>query len=186
MRRKNMNTQLIKESISKSLLELMYLKNFSDISIIEIVDKAGVNRSTYYRNFASKEEIIKFYFNGIMNSYLEEFNRSAEKTLKNYLGVLFTHFYKNKSEFLLIYKNGLSHLILEALNCYFENSTLKPNADIRRQYITYFHVGGIYNFYMLWFTHDMKEKPEELTNIALSLFPENFRPLLIASSQNSH
>lgn len=185
MRRKNMTTQLMKEAISESMLLLMSEKKYNDISIIEIADKAGVNRSTYYRNFTSKEEIIKFYFDSIMDSYLDEFDRSTEKTFEIYLTLLFSNFYRNKKQLLLIYKNDLSYLILEALNRYFENSNLRLGADVKRQYTTYFHIGGIYNFFMLWFAHDMKEKPEELTNIALSLFPENFRPLLLLNSQKS-
>ena len=61
MRRSNTTTEMMKEYISESLLILMEGKAYDDISIGEITAKAGVNRSTYYRNFSSKNEIIKFY-----------------------------------------------------------------------------------------------------------------------------
>ena len=50
------------EYITDALLLLMKHKNFNDITIGEITKKAGVNRSTYYRHFSTKESIIKFYF----------------------------------------------------------------------------------------------------------------------------
>ena len=50
--------QLTKEYIIQSLFILMKTKDYSDITIQDITNKAGVNRSTYYRNFSCKENII--------------------------------------------------------------------------------------------------------------------------------
>lgn len=178
MRRKNITTQMMKEYISESLLILMAKKDYADITINEITNKAGVNRSTYYRNFSSREEIIKFYFSNIMQKYLNEYNKSADHSFKNYMYTLFKHFYQYKTEFLLIYRNGLAYLILDELNRIFEESRVDNKVEIKEQYRVYFHTGGIYNFYILWFSHDMKEKPEELTEIALSFFPDSATPML--------
>jgi AcrR family transcriptional regulator len=41
---------------------LMEQKKYDDISISEITAKAGVSRMTYYRTYASKEDIFKQYF----------------------------------------------------------------------------------------------------------------------------
>ena len=58
MRRKNTTTYMMKEYITEALLQLMKKKEFEKLTIEEITSKAGVNRSTYYRNFKSKEMII--------------------------------------------------------------------------------------------------------------------------------
>lgn len=47
MRRKNTTSKMMKGYIIGALLLLMKKRNFSEISIGEITDKAGVNRSTY-------------------------------------------------------------------------------------------------------------------------------------------
>ncbi|MDR0249377.1 MAG: TetR/AcrR family transcriptional regulator [Oscillospiraceae bacterium] len=60
MKRKNTTTQMMKGYIAESLLLLIIQKAYSDISIGEIAGRAGVNRSTYYRNFALKEGIVDF------------------------------------------------------------------------------------------------------------------------------
>lgn len=54
MKRKNSETNLLKLYISEALILLLEKKEFSEITIKEITKKAGVNRSTYYRNFKSK------------------------------------------------------------------------------------------------------------------------------------
>ena len=157
----------------------MAQKDFLNITINEITDKAGVNRSTYYRNFSSKEDIVKFYFSNIMQNYLDEYKTSKNHSFENYMLTLFKHFHKYKKELLLIYKNGLAYLTLNVLNYQFEKSRAEKNISIEEQYKLYFHTGGIYNFYILWFSHDMKETPEELTKITLSFFSDNTNPMLL-------
>ena len=179
MKRKNITTRMMKEYISESLLILMTQKDYLSITINEITDKAGVNRSTYYRNFSSKEGIIKFYFSSIMEKYLNDYKNSNNYSFENYMLTLFKHFYEYKKELLQIYKNGLAYLILDVLNYQFELSRDRMNDNIKEKYKRYFHIGGIYNFYLLWFSHEMEETPEELTKITLSFFPDNARPLLL-------
>src|SRR5699024_1390636 len=61
-----------KECIETALLVLMKDKDFKDISITDIVKRAGVSRSAYYRNYSSKEDILnkhlKTVIQMIMNS----------------------------------------------------------------------------------------------------------------------
>ena len=72
MKRKYTPTVNLKGYIAESLLFLMRKKGFADISIGEITDKAGVNRSSYYRNFDSKDDIIKYFFNRIVFELMEK------------------------------------------------------------------------------------------------------------------
>lgn len=61
MKKKKREADLFKTYIMEALVILLEKKKFSEITIKEITRKAGVNRSTYYRNFHSKEEIITFF-----------------------------------------------------------------------------------------------------------------------------
>lgn len=45
--------------ICNSMFELLKEKNFEDISITELCNKAELARKTFYRNFKSKEDVIK-------------------------------------------------------------------------------------------------------------------------------
>ena len=160
--------QLTKEYIVESLFILMKNKNFHDITIQEITDKAGVNRSTYYRNFNSKEAIIEFFLYNIMDNYIKEYATLKTDSIKTYLYTIFKHFYYYKSELLLINKNELSYLLLNVLNNKFNEIYNLNETDLGQQYKLYYHIGGIYNNYILWFSHDMRETPEELANLIYS------------------
>ena len=150
-------------------------KAYDDISIGEITAKAGVNRSTYYRNFSSKNEIIKFYFNKIIYEYLETVSKDI--AFSEYLLIMFTHFYKYKRELLQIYKNGVSYLILEALNETF--TAFGETNTFDEQFKRYYHTGGIYNTFLLWFSDDMRKSPKHMSEITISILPDWVSPALL-------
>lgn len=60
MKRRNITNEFLKECIADALIKLLQEKPMENISISEITDLAGVGRSTYYRNFTSKEDILSF------------------------------------------------------------------------------------------------------------------------------
>ena len=57
--------QIVQESIFTALIQLMQ-KEFHNITITEITEKAGVSRMSYYRNYSSKEDILIKYLDRIL------------------------------------------------------------------------------------------------------------------------
>ena len=74
-----------KDKILNSLVKLMKHKVYEIITIKEIADNAGVNRSTFYRNFKIKEDIIKYGLEKIMDEFILEFKLIQDKTHQNYI-----------------------------------------------------------------------------------------------------
>ena len=64
-----MEKKLAKDYITEGLFILMEKKDYKDITITDITNKAGVNRITFYRNFDSKDEIINKYLEKSLNEY---------------------------------------------------------------------------------------------------------------------
>ena len=64
--------RLVKLRIARALTKLMEKKNFSDITVTEIVQTAGVARASYYRNFTSKEEVLIKVTDEIWQNYREK------------------------------------------------------------------------------------------------------------------
>ena len=62
-----LQSDLSKSYIAEALLQLMRTKRFSSITNKNITDRAGVSHITIYRNFSSKEDIIRYYLNSILN-----------------------------------------------------------------------------------------------------------------------
>lgn len=157
--------------ISQALLLLMHEKPYAEITIGEITHKAGVNRSTYYRHFDTKESIVRFYFDEVMREYREAFAEMQSMDFTLYLLTMFQTFYRHKEDLLLLHGEGLSIYLLDVLMEHFRFEEIVKGATIEQQYRASYHLGGIYNNMLLWFLHGMAEPPKEMARIALSCRP---------------
>lgn len=169
MRRKSVTSEMMKSYIAESLLILMEKKNFQDITIGEIVKKAGVNRSTYYRHFKKKEDIIYYFLDNLSKTFVEQ-ERAKNLDIEKYLTKMYQHYYKHKKQMLTIYKNGLSILLLDVLKKYLGGDECK-NEQILEQYNSAFHIGGTFNHFMLWFSRNMIDSPEVMAKYTLEVLP---------------
>ena len=139
----------------------MKKKKYDEISITEITQKAGVGRMSFYRNFNSKEDIIKKWIENITNNFLEnsDINYKQDNT-KDYFTKLFNHLEKYKEYAILIYKANLTHLLKNE----FESRILQIYEKEFGSYKSYFLAGGIFNVYYYWLMNDCKESPDTIAN----------------------
>lgn len=61
-----------KRDLANALEELLQEKNYDDIGIKEITDKARRSKNTFYNNFADKNELLIFLFQRYEDSLLNE------------------------------------------------------------------------------------------------------------------
>ena len=138
----------------------METKPYDKISIGEVAQKAGVNRSSYYRHFSSKEDILRFYLMSIMQEYQAAYQQGPEQTFYAYTRQIFVTFYAHRHDLLLIHKNGLSYLLLDVLNTCFRLTDPEQQLTEKEQFKLSYHIGGIYNNMRLWLAHGMAETPD--------------------------
>lgn len=72
MERVKRKESLFVESVVEGLWELLEDKSFEKISVSELVERAGIGRVTFYRNFSNKEEEPKRSFNMELQAWLSE------------------------------------------------------------------------------------------------------------------
>ncbi len=58
----------------------MNKKNYENITITDIAERAGVTRINFYRNFNTKDDIVKQYVQNIFNEY--KWNDKLDTTYK--------------------------------------------------------------------------------------------------------
>lgn len=156
----------VDEYITNALFTLMKRKKYDDISITEITNKAGVGRVSFYRNFNSKEDIIKNWIENTTNNFLKSSDINFKKdSTKDYFIKLFNHLEKYKEESFLIYKANLIHL----LKSVFENKLLSIHQKEYDNYKSYFLAGGIFNVYYFWLINGCKESSEEIADKLVDL-----------------
>ena len=69
MRRKSTTSGMMMDYIAQALLQLMETAPFAAITVQQIAARAGVNRSTYYRHFSGKEDVLLHYLDQLMTRY---------------------------------------------------------------------------------------------------------------------
>lgn len=178
MRRKNTTHEMMMGYMAGALLELMLEKNYTKISIGEIAKKAGVDRSSYYRHFKSKEDIISFFFDMVLKESLEGYTNLSSIDFTLYIHSIYTAFFNYRKEILLIHYANLSFLLLDVLSKRFQFSEIAKDFPLSKQYELSYIIGGIYNNLIFWMSRDMKETPDELTEISLQFRNEESLSLL--------
>lgn len=109
-----------KKEITESLLTLLNKKSYDDITIGDISKQCGLSRTTIYRHYEGKNEIISDFFQReIINSDLNS-NLSFETQLRNRLiGIQKTnlHLYlSNSIELRKIFLNSGHEIFLKSLD----------------------------------------------------------------------
>lgn len=160
--------------ITESLLKLMEEKDFTKITITEIIKNADLTRQTFYRNFDSKEDILYEYVNKLFESCFDEIEKIPEKNMRMILITYFQYWHKNKDFLLLMTKNKLIHKTMDFyypyMNKHFNQSIIKfsGNSNSEIDYMKYFLLGGLIQVKTHWLENGFLETPTELADLVLN------------------
>ncbi|MBQ7469034.1 MAG: TetR family transcriptional regulator [Pseudobutyrivibrio sp.] len=77
-RSKDLRVRRTLTSIRKSFYELVLEKNYNEISITELTDRAGINRKTFYLHYSSLDDLVKEIEEEIVSDILESIGSYAE------------------------------------------------------------------------------------------------------------
>ena len=150
------------DHITKSLLELLRDKPIDDISISELCDNAGVGRASFYRNFNSREDILKVYINKLFNEWKKDCEKSPNPPLSTVIGSIFGHFEQHRNFYDLLSQRGLIYLLKDAVIDIFE---LRPELSKTEAYSKAFVAYSLYGWIEVWFQRGMKESAEEMRQL---------------------
>ena len=150
------------EHITKAMLDLLQEKSIEDISISELVDQAQVGRASFYRNFASKEDIIKRLVDTLFREWADEVDRKNDEPLSERLRIMISHFEENRSFYELLNKRGLIFLFKDAILNIVE---LNPESEKSEAYMKAFAAYALYGWIETWFQRGMKESADEIADM---------------------
>lgn len=160
-----MRNSYVLNQITEAMVELLKEKEMSNISISELCDKAQIGRTSFYRNFESKEEIIEFIIERKIDEWDSSRDKESEEGISQFFGQLTGHLKVNEELYLLLEKRELLHLLLNVLL----KKTGPTNEDSNvwaytKAFITY----GTFGWLQTWISRGMQESAEEMTQMLLS------------------
>ncbi len=155
--------------ILEALLELMHDIEFKKITIKEITQKAEVDRSTFYRNFGTKEDVLNQYIEKLTLVYVEQLQKIEDISMDKVAEVFFKLCVDHLDFFITLKKNGLSNFVLQGFNTQLpyvqELLSNKWSYTIDDEYLEFalaFNAGGMWNMFIEWIEGDMKKPYTDL------------------------
>lgn len=152
--------------IIKALLSLMRKKKFSDITVTDIVARAGVARASYYRNFSSKEEVIASAGTIIFDDFRQKAVMEKDSILDYEIILrMFRYFRAYRQVMLTLHAAGFTTLYARMFDeCIEDIAGDMPYDDLRR-YCLPFYSGAAFNVFVRWLENGMEETPEDMARL---------------------
>lgn len=147
------------EHLTRSMLTLLEEKPVAEISISELCDEAGVGRTSFYRNYKDKEDIIKAYIGQLFQDWVDKWKTSPDLSVKESVRIVFSHFEANRDFYSLLNKRGLVYLLKDIILdlCGFD-----PGQELVAAYSSAYVGFFLYGWIEVWFRRGMRDTTEEL------------------------
>lgn len=168
----------VRREIVLALFTLMKKKNFSEITVSDIIREAHVARASYYRNFDSKEDVIVEYMDQLYKPIMCSGEEPDTNMLFNYEHAVagfekaLGQFLLNKSQILTLYDNGFASLILDLMNSYIETTAGDMPQNSIERYHLYYISGATFNVLIRWLKEGAMESPHEMARICADFMCE--------------
>ncbi|MEM8862696.1 MAG: TetR/AcrR family transcriptional regulator [Chloroflexota bacterium] len=171
------------KTIYKALERLINNQPFDSIKVSELVKEADVGRATFYRNFDSIEDVLRWRCDQVVDQlakYVDEY-RSSQKggVFMPLLKPVFRFFYLHSSIVeLLIAANRIDILQMALQNKLEANAQNPPTLNPPNQYVAYeriMHTSAAVNILAHWVQTGKKEAPDELADGLNGIFVETMR-----------
>lgn len=155
-----------RQCIGESVIALMQTKDFQDITISDIVKKAGVSRMTFYHYFDTKTDALNNYIHEIIESYIEECSRTLGIESfydKAHIRHALLFFDKHAEFFITLANANLHGLMINAINNYMQKliAPVYPHSV----YELYYYGGALLNVFLSWELSGKKEPVDEIVEI---------------------
>ena len=160
-------TAFLKECLSDALIQLLETKPIEKITIQEITSLSGVGRTTYFRNYSSKEEMLSFKLIVLWERWAEEHNVTAKRRYSAENALTFFQFnFSIRALLKLMYSRGLQSSLYTAFHDYM----MPPHdADPLEYYKSGFYSYGLFGLLDAWIVRGFRETPEQMAAVVRAL-----------------
>lgn len=177
----------------ESLLDLLSEKRFEDISVTDICENAMIHRTTFYKHFEDKDQLLKFCIKEFQIKFTKEnnddykFNNLTDyyfNIMKNILEFITSP--ENKAHFVALLKNNRNSIqtifhesIVEDIILKLEETKKNGNEIlVPVPLIAEYYAGAIISVIRWWFESNMPIPVEELIKYS-TLLSGNIKNIVI-------
>ena len=158
---------LARERIVAALTELMSEQEYAGITITEITQRARVSRMTYYRNYSSKEDILRKFMSDVGDRiHAKIVDQDLHRDPYQYYLTLFETLGQYDALVNASLTAGLDGLILD---CIARNMDLTflgaAEHPIAEKYLLRFHAGAFFHVFIEWTRSGRQESCQSMARL---------------------
>lgn len=164
---------VVKKAFSDALEELMLKKDLVDITINEIIERAGMSRTTFYRYFQDKFELSRWRLENMLGDIDRETIDSdiLAMNLKMLVSEIGEHkpYYKKLSSY--VGQNSLEDFFYSVLYEWAEHFCAKKGRTLGKKdyYIVQYHASGIIGVMKRWLNENNPIVMEDISDIIVKM-----------------
>lgn len=153
-------TEFLKECLADALIKLLKTKPIEKITVPEIAQTADVGRTTFFRNFTTKTEVITYKLIRLWERWAEAHNliERSKFTLDNAID-FFEFNYAIKDLLVLIYHRDLQPMVYDA---FYKVMMPQFGADAQECYESRFYSYGLFGLLDEWIKRGFNETPKQM------------------------
>ena len=162
----NMNNEQkntwVKRQMTAALLDLLRKKKIAEISISELTDRAGVGRVSFYRNYQTKEDILREESDRLIQEWGKLYEANPESAPETLFPSLFDFYREHRDFYTTLYEAGMSTIMMDTIISTIQITPEMPNLEA---YMKSFWAYGIYGWMLEWIKRGMQESGSELIGL---------------------
>ncbi|MBQ7993332.1 MAG: TetR/AcrR family transcriptional regulator [Solobacterium sp.] len=156
-----------REAVWDALFSLMNTQDYEEIRITDIIRRSGISRSAFYRNYKTKDDILKDYVGDLNTFVLKTLSTDSEENWRVYIRTI----RENREKIELLIKAHREWFILDAFN---EFADYSSGTD----FSTVLPHGYIYNMVIYWVKCGLPGTDEETVQRIMQACRENAEIML--------
>lgn len=145
--------------LTSAMLELLEEKPLAEISISELCGRAGVGRTSFYRNYGEKEDIIRAHIGVLFQDWVVKCKEAPNLPVREMVRIVFSHFEANREFYSLLNERGLVYLLKDII---LDVCGFAPEQEMVAAYSSAYAAFFLYGWIEVWFRRGMRDTAEEL------------------------
>ncbi|MBO7221480.1 MAG: TetR/AcrR family transcriptional regulator C-terminal domain-containing protein [Clostridia bacterium] len=169
----DLRVQRTKKAILETFFSLLEEKHFSNISVIDICEKALINRGTFYTHFQDKNQLLEKIVYDMMMNFDDEVDKvHGDSDMLVYYNDIFdvslAFIYENRARLKTLITNADATLMSNQAHAVIKNNIMKKvgrlpsTTEISLEILAEFFAGGLIQVVSWWVQTDCNVPAEEI------------------------
>lgn len=158
-----MRQPIVKEEITTALMALLKQKPYREIKVTEVVEKAGVCRASFYRNYLTMDQVIDEAISELFSSVFQGISMSSDNVAE-YVEQVFHGIRQRREDWEVLIRQGLFYKVADKV---YKETFLQINRlnVFNNRYQPYFFAGASAALIYAWIDGGFVESEQQMVEI---------------------